>query len=186
MRQTLMTWLHTNPVNNVNYLGLPIFNRKASEPVIGADNNVKAQTLYSYDSTPVQGDLGGAPQHDSNFSTSYTTRGNLTQVQQWLYPGNTDITTKTNSYDDLGNLRQTTDANGNSTTYNYSDNSYDATGRVPPAANTQAHVTQVPTPLNQTSKASFYQCSGLVGQSQDANDIANNRAGTTHTYAPIN
>ncbi len=88
VRQTLMTWLQTNPVNNVNYFGLHIFNRKASETVLDGSGNQVAQTLYSYDSTPVLADLGGATQHDGNFSTAYTTRGNLTQVQRWINPGN--------------------------------------------------------------------------------------------------
>jgi len=182
LRSTVYSYLdETNPA----YKNVNIIDRKASEMVIGADGNMKAQTIYTYDSTPVMNDLGGAPQHDSNFSTSYTLRGNLTQIQQWLYPGNVDITTATNYYDDLGNLRQTTDGNNNSTYFDYEDDFPDWSCLIQYSA-PQAWVTQTTNALGQNTQSQYFGCTGLPLWHRDQNDINANRVNASYTYDSMN
>jgi RHS repeat-associated protein len=193
LRQTYNTWLKVNPVNGQDYTSsaIRIMSRKASETVYDGSGNVQAQTIYTYDSTPVQSDLGGAPQHDANYSTSYSTRGNLTQVQHWLNPGNTYVTTATNYYDDLGNLRQSTDANGNSSYFDYGNNS--DFNCFPSSSSPQAWVTQTTNALGQHTQTRYFGCTGLVGWTRDQNDInadqnnSNlNRNHASFTYDAIN
>jgi hypothetical protein len=103
--RTDYTYLHTN---NSTYLNLNIVDRVASVVVRDGAANIVAQSQNEFDSytegiqasiTPVN--------HDSSFNTSYLTRGNLTAVQRWRNDG-TWFTTR-NQFDDLGNVRKTTD-----------------------------------------------------------------------------
>jgi RHS repeat-associated protein len=186
LRTTVNSYLGVNPANSIDYTAdnLHIWDRKASETVYDGAGNTQAQTIYTYDSTPVQNDLGGAPNHDPNYSTSYYTRGNLTQVQHWLNPGNTYITTATNYYDDLGNLRQTTDGDNNSTYFDYSNN-FDFTC-LPAGSSPQAWVTQTTNALGQHTQTQYFGCTGLVASTRDQNDINANRNHAGYAYDAMN
>jgi hypothetical protein len=85
VRKTDYTWLKTNPVNNQDYTSTPIhiLDRKASDKVYDGSSNLFAQTTFEYDNFTTGLSSSGAVQHDSAFSTSYTTRGNLTATQRW-------------------------------------------------------------------------------------------------------
>lgn len=187
LRTTARSYLGVNPANNVDYTAdnLHIWDHMTSETVIGADGNVKAQTINSYDNTTLLGDLGGAPNHDGSYSTAFNIRGNLTQVQHWLFPGNTFITTATNTYDDLGNLRQTTDANGHSTTFDYSDDFPNWNCLIVNSA-PQAWVTEVTNALGQKIQSAYYGCTGLPVWTRDQNDINANRVNSSFTYDAMN
>ena len=59
--------------------------------------------------------------HDSsNFSTSYTVRGNRTQLRRWKNPGNTEIS-QTLTYDIAGNVTKVLDFENIPTTISYAD-----------------------------------------------------------------
>jgi RHS repeat-associated protein len=183
-RTTTYSYLYQS---NPAYFSRNIVERATVQTVIASNGSTAAQTINTYDSTGVQSDLGGAPNHDGNFSTVYTTRGNLTQVQHWLNPGNTYMTTSTNYYDDLGNLRQTTDARGYSTTFDYSDSWWGGGNCVPGGYNTQAYLRQVTNALNyQEQYDYYYPCTGLLAHTRDTNDLANSRNGTIFTYDFLN
>jgi RHS repeat-associated protein len=187
LRTTHNDWIHTNPVNGVDYTSPSIYmlNRKADTIVYDAGGNVVAQTFNDYDYFGLLSDLGGAPQHDNNYSTAYTTRGNLTHVWRWLNTNNTYITSAQNYYDDLGNLRQTTDANGNSTYFDYS-NLFDDFGCLIPNTSPQAWLTGTTNALGQSTLSAHYACTGLLEWQGDQNDINANRANARFTYDSMN
>src|SRR6202022_1332226 len=110
IRQTVNTWLKTNPINAVDYTStaIHILNRKASQNVYDGSSNLAAQTTYEYDNYTSNLSASGAVQHDSTFSASYTTRGNLTATQRWRNTDGATLTTR-NQYDDAGNILSTTD-----------------------------------------------------------------------------
>ena len=68
------------------------------------------------------------PQHDTNYSSSNTVRGNPTIVSRWLNTTSSSLTT-TNYYNDVGNLVQTTDPSAATPTLSYADNFTDSTNR---------------------------------------------------------
>jgi RHS repeat-associated protein len=153
-RKTLVTY--TSPGNNMV--------RPSTLTVQDGNSNPFSQIAYSYDETALAA-TSGAPQHDyTNFSTSFTQRGNPTTVQQWV-SGTTFIAT-TNTYDDLGNLRTTSDAGGHQTTLDYTDSYNDGLNH-----NTQAFATTVTMPvtsINNVShvvKSKFYWPSAMLYQS---------------------
>jgi RHS repeat-associated protein len=185
LRQTDYQYLHNSNPGAYGDLAAHILDRPSVVTTIGADGNYKAQTINSYDNTGILDDLGGAPQHDGNYSTAYYARGNLTQVQRWLYPGNTYITTATNYYDDLGNLRQTTDGNNNSTYFDYSDDFADWSCLIQYSA-PQAWVTQTTNALGQSTQTQYYPCTGLPVWHRDQNDINANRVNASYAYDSMN
>lgn len=145
--------------------------------------NVVSQTIYGYDeySTSPLVDTSGspAPQHDyKNYPASMPYRGNLTSVKKW---NNVDgsYSTTTYTYNDLGDVLNTTDPGGHTTTYSYAD-AYSGPGCV--SANAQAYLATSTNALNQKKSFSYYPCSGLLQSIKDPNDIANNRLGTQYFY----
>src|SRR5437867_1946173 len=122
-----------------------------------------AQTTYFYDSTSITS-TSGAPNHDyTGHGSTFFTRGNLTVICRVLIPGNSCLNT-TNNYDDLGNLRSTTDPAGNVTSFSYTDNFTDGVNR-----NAQAFVTQITHPVtngvNHIEKKQYFFYSSLVAAS---------------------
>ncbi|MBI3662049.1 MAG: hypothetical protein HY234_03240 [Acidobacteria bacterium] len=122
--------------------------------------------------------------YNSAFSSSYLTRGNLTQESRWL---NTDATWKStvHTYDDLGNLRSSTDPGGHITTYSYTDD-WANTACIPTDVNTQAFVTQVTNHLGHRTQKRYFPCPGLVQRARDENDILAGRDGTTYSFDFMN
>ncbi|HWY23089.1 MAG TPA: RHS repeat-associated core domain-containing protein [Candidatus Acidoferrum sp.] len=133
LRQTLTTLMAVNPFNGQNYTTLPVhvLGRKLSEVVQDGSGNTVAQTQYEYDnysSTAPHAVItaSGATQHDSTYSTSYTTRGNVTATTRWLNTTSSWLQT-TNTYDDAGNVLGNTDPRSNTTNFSYADNFTDGT-----------------------------------------------------------
>ncbi|MCI0349526.1 MAG: hypothetical protein L0Z53_08885, partial [Acidobacteriales bacterium] len=186
LRQTEFNYLHEL---NASYGNLNIANRVVDQVVKDGAGNIKANTHTNYDETDsLIASLGGAPNHNSAKGTGYFLRGNPTRVQRWLNTTGAWLTTR-NVYDDLGNLRSTTDpapSNDHTTSFSYSDSWWSNTACVPAGSNTQAYVTQTTNALSHSSTTQYYPCTGQVGHSRDPNDIANSRDGTKRTYDLMN
>lgn len=147
--------------------------------------NLVAQTQSSYDGGSLTStgtcQTPGVYGHDY-CNTSSTVRGNATQVSRWLNTSNTWVNT-TNSYDDLGNLRSTSDPLGHPTSFDYTDN-WGGSGCV--TANTLAFPTTVTNALGHHTKTAYYPCTSLVQNKKDENDIRAGRTGTTYSYDLMN
>ncbi len=170
--------------DNANYLNTGLLDRPAYSKVYDGSGNIVAQTSFTYDGSPLTA-TSGVPGHDyTNFGANNPTRGNLTQVSHWRNTDGSWISTS-HAYDDLGNLRSTTDPNGNATSFSYDDN-WANTICVPAGVNTLVYGTQVTNALNQKTKAAYYPCTGLVQARQNQNDINAGRTGTTFTYDLLN
>ena len=150
---------------------------RPSDVVIKDGSGTKsAETQISYDgSSLVQ--TSGAPNHDyTNYSSTFTARGNATSISQWVT--GTTFNTSTKTYDDLGNLRTTTDPGGHETTFDYTDNYSDGINH-----NTQAFVTTTTMPTtwfgtySHITKNSYYWPSAMLYQATDQNNLI-----TTYTY----
>jgi RHS repeat-associated protein len=188
LRRTTDTYLHQN---NSTYLAKNLLSLKSSEIIHDGSGKLVAQTLYTYDSTPLISTTG-APNHDyTNYSTSNTVRGNLTQVQRWRNTDGAWLST-TYTYDDLGNLRSMTDPCGNTTcsdmsganhttTYSYSDN-WANSSCVPSSTNTYGYLTLTTDPLGHRLQKGYFPCTGLTHQMQDENDLKASRSGLLTSY----
>jgi len=179
VRKTVFTYLGSTAYRNLN-----IADRPLSKTVYDGAGAVKAQTQYTYDGTTLT-PTSGAPNHDyTNYGASFLTRGNVTQVKSWLNTTGTWLITN-NAYDDLGNLRTSTDPGGHLTTYSYTDDWANASC-VPAGVNTQAYVTQTTNHLSQRSQSTYYPCTGQTQSTRDENDILASRNGATFTYDLMN
>ena len=187
VRTTDYGYLH---LSNSTYLGLNILDKETSKKVYAGSSGsgtLTAQTLNTYDGVAISGNTSSnpAPNHDyTNFSASYNYRGNLTQVSKGLKSGSTWTWLNTNkTYNDLGEVLTSKDPAGNTTTYDYTDAWATINN---PQCVTSAHSYGFPTTitdaLTHQTKHSYYSCTSLTGSTQDANDIAASRAGTTFTY----
>jgi RHS repeat-associated protein len=139
--------------------GQDILNRPAIVTVTDKNSIIVSQTVNSYDDWS----LAPAPaaiHHDARYDATWVVRGNLTQSKRWLNTTGGFLTT-TNHYDILGNLIQTTDPMGNSTSFDYTDNFYG----VSPSPPTNAYVTKTTKPVtngfNHIERAQYYFGSGL-------------------------
>ncbi len=176
-RVTSNTWLKVNSVNGQDYHSttIHIMDRKSSEVIRRADYSVVAQTGFEYDSYTEGLTASGTVQHESTFSTSYTTRGNLTAVKRWRNTDSAWLTTR-NQYDDSGNLRKTTDPLSHNTTFSYTDSW--ANGLCTPSGGSaKAYLTSATNHLGHVTTSMYNSCSGTVATTTDPN----NRA-TSFTY----
>jgi RHS repeat-associated protein len=189
IRTTDYGYLH---LSNPTYLGLNIVDKETSKKVYAGSSGsgtLTAQTLTTYDGVviPASGDTHAnpAPNHDyTNFPASHNYRGNLTQVSKGLKSGSTWTWLNTNNtYNDLGEVLTSKDPVGNQTSYDYTDSWATINN---PQCVTSAHSYGFPTtitdPLNHQTKHTYYSCTSLTGSTQDANDIAASRPGTTFSY----
>jgi RHS repeat-associated protein len=94
-----------------------IVDRPASVTVEDGNNNILAQTTYSYDEFTNWDTSGYNPPVPNHGSPPQTQRGNLTTVNQWV-SGSTYLT-KHFFYNDTGTLSLDYDVNGEHTTYNF-------------------------------------------------------------------
>jgi RHS repeat-associated protein len=136
-RYTTFTYLH-----NVNstYLNAHIWDRVKERKVYDGGGNLKAQSRFSYDTTTITA-TSGVPQHDyTSHPYTYTVRGNQTLAETWRNTDGAWLAT-TNYFNDTGNLIQTTDPGGHTTTFSYTDNYSDGVNR-----NSQGFVTQMTYP----------------------------------------
>jgi len=127
-RATYITYYSaaTNIINKPKTITL-CSNTGSDSDCTGGGSKV-SQTKITYDSygsglTTVS---GVANHDDANFGSGNQSRGNPTQIQQWV-SGSTYLTTQ-NAFDTTGQILTTTDPAGNQTTYSYTDNFYTETG----------------------------------------------------------
>jgi RHS repeat-associated protein len=188
-RETTATYQTSTP-----YTSLNITDRPLTVKVYGAGGAASgpllAQTNYAYDSTTLSTTSGsagnsvvGATGHDdTNYGIGNTVRGNLTSLSQMVSPGSF-VTTKTNYYNTLGELIQTTDGRGNSTLFDYTDKWASGTGScVPGSTYAYATTTTYPAAVTDKSVTTYNACDGTVYSLQDQNDLNGGRAGTVYTY----
>ena len=181
VRQISFNYLH---LTNTTYKNLNIADRPTSKTTYDGAGAIKAQTQYTYDGTGLTA-TSGAPNHDyTGFGSGFLTRGNPTQVKNWLNTNGTYLTTN-NAYDDLGNLLTSTDPGGHVTTYSYVDD-WANTACVPAGVNTQAYVTQITNHLSQRTQAQYFPCTGLPERTRDENDILAGLWGRIFTYDLMN
>ena len=184
LRKTDYAYLHNG---NSTYTGLNILYAATSRKTYDGAGTLRAQTLYTYDPSSLTSTNNSAPNHDyTNFPSTYLTRGNLWKTQQGLLVSGTwTYLNTTNAYDDLGNVRSIQDPAGHTMTLDYTD-SWKSSGCSISAPNTYAYMTTKTDPSGHQTKHNYFYCTGLVGATQDANDIANSRAGTTYGYDSLN
>jgi RHS repeat-associated protein len=184
VRQTVVTWLGTNPVNGTDYTAVPInptdhkvyaTDRKTGVSVEDGSGNPISQTNYEYDNYSAAAPhatlaTSGATQHDTayNASTGYTWRGNVTQTQRWLNSNSTWLYT-TNQVDDAGNILKTTDPMGYATGFSYAD-SWGNTTCTPSGGSGSAYLTSVTNALSQVTKHTYNSCTGTLDSTTDPNN----------------
>ena len=176
-RVTNITYL-----NGSSYLAVNIMNRPASVIVTdGGGSSQFSKILYSYDATsPGLTSATGAVNHDdTNYGTSYTTRGNLTQVQKWI--SGTSYLTSSFVYDTTGQVVSATDPAGNTTTLGYADSFYNdasTSTNYTPSSSTHAYLTQVTQPTvgsnSFVSHFSYYYGTGQIARATDVNGQVSN------------
>jgi len=181
LRRTHYNYLH---LNNQSYKNLNLADLPSSVVTYDGTANVAAQTQNTYDGSQLTATSGASGHDYSNFGTSNLIRGNLTQMSQWLNTNSTWLNT-THTYDDLGNLRSTTDPRGITTSLSYTD-SWANSGCLPAGVNVQAYATQITNALGQNTRTKYHPCTGLTAAKQNQNDIAASRPGTTLTYDQMN
>jgi len=167
LRRTDYTYLHAN---NSTYTNLNIVDRPLSMIIYDGSSNTLAQTQMEYDNYTQGIQASGAIQHDSAFSTTYTTRGNLTASKKWRNTDGTWLTTR-NQFDDAGNIVSTTDPGSHTNTFSYSDSWTAQTGGTSCASSGpgMAYLTQTTDALGHTTHSTFYSCTGFLGSATDNN-----------------
>jgi YD repeat-containing protein len=155
-RTTTFAYLNTS-----NYINANILNRPTSIVVKDKNGNRVAETDYSYDQYALTSVTGVVSHDDANYGTGNNVRGNATQISKWLNTTGGLLTT-TNHYDTLGNVTQTTDPNGNTSSFTYTDNYYNYS----PSTPTNAYITQITKPatsgVSHIIRTQYYFGSGLA------------------------
>jgi RHS repeat-associated protein len=173
-RATYITYKSIGTNNNINHpIVVAVCNNTGSDADCPGGGSKVAKTTITYDAYGSNGSLAladapGVVNHDdTNFGTSYTTRGNPTQISRWVSGtssgatcGSTCLTTAL-SYYTTGQVIQALDPNNNATTYSYADSFYSDNGADPPstftpASPTNAYVTKVTDPTGTTSMGYYY------------------------------
>ncbi len=153
------------------------------ETIFDGSGQIASRSDFAYDeyaSSPLL-DRPGIIQHDSSFGTANGIRGNVTTITRY-----SDAATPSgavlvkHSYDIAGNIVSTRDPNGNSTSFDYTDNFSDGVNR-----STFAYLTRVDLPNTATAgvtvthseQTRYYYHTGLVQSQTDENGQA-----TSFTY----
>lgn len=145
-----------------SYKTVNIVDRVSDITISDAGGNKQAETKISYDSTTLTSVTGIVNHDDTNFGSSYTLRGNPTQIQRWV--SGTTYLSGSLYYDTTGQIVQSTDPAGNSIGYSYNDNFYTDAGDGPsnppqtytPSKPTNAYLTKVSPPLIPPSTFGYY------------------------------
>jgi RHS repeat-associated protein len=87
------------------YINQHILDRLMETQVYDHTAALIAQTVYAYDSTALQSETGASQHDDTNYGTTFLTRGNLTSTTRYPTPSNpATAIARTFNYDMLGNL----------------------------------------------------------------------------------
>ncbi len=154
-----------NRTTSISYAG---FTHPTSIVVEDSSGHTVAETNITYDGGSLTSVTG-----TSNHNDSYSgTRFNATSVAKWI-SGTTFLTT-TMAYDTTGQLRSTTDPDGNTTSMSYTDNFYSDNNSNPPSTytpstSTNAYLTEVTPPLTGSSYFAYYYGTGQPAKSTDQN-----------------
>jgi RHS repeat-associated protein len=181
LRQMTMSYLHES---NPSYLARNIVHRLADYQTKNASGTKIAEMTSSYDSTTLTAATGITHHDDANYGTSFTLRGNPTVTQHWTGSG---YVSTTFVYDTTGQVRTTTDPNGNATQVSYADVYYTDNGANPPTAYspsqpTNAFVTQITMPLSGNISYGYYYGSSNRAKLTDQNS----RTTYFHYMDPLN
>ena len=164
----------------------------------GAGTQTLTQTNITYDAYGSSGLIsvtGVAGHDDTNFGSSFTRRGNATAVAK-LVSGSTYLTSSM-TYDTTGQIRSSTDNNGNVTSLTYADNFYsDGSASLPsaytPSSPTNAYLTQVTLPVSGSISYGYYYGSGQKAVTKNQNGgtfyshFYDSLGRPTETISPIN
>ncbi len=200
-RHTHIDYLTTNPVNQVNYAtdtNIHIRNLPSQQivyavnPANGAETWM-AQTKYEYDRYDASANHAALVNRsnisgfDSGFTTSYTTRGNATQVDRWLNSSGSSLVSSWAQYDIAGNVVKAIDAKGYATIFDFSDRfgspDDDARQNTPPTnpnwlngQTTFAFATKITNALGHEAYTQFDYFLGRSVNSEDVNGIVSSVA----------
>ena len=186
-RRTVTTYLSVN--NSYNYQtddNIHLLGLVETQTVYDGNNNQKARTVTEYDQYVNDGDRSAltsyalVSQHDSNYSTTKTTRGNPTRTGQWLNTTGSYIYTFPR-YDIVGNVVSLKDEGGSISSVSFADDfgggSNPGTPTQNPATPTYALPTLYtsPPPLPgapvHTARSQYDYSSGLLTGFRDRNNI---------------
>ncbi|HKW18904.1 MAG TPA: RHS repeat-associated core domain-containing protein [Terriglobales bacterium] len=167
--------------NNINKpLTITVCNNSGSDSNCPGGGSTVARTVITYDAYGGNGSLSlqsvtGVVNHDdAAYGSSYASRGNATQVSQWV-AASTYLSTAV-SYDTTGQIVQINDPAGIATAFQYADNFYQDNGADPPAVYSpnkpsHAYVTQVTDAIG-TSSMGYYFGSGHGAIATDYNGVS--------------
>jgi RHS repeat-associated protein len=163
-RTTTITYL-----GGTSYFNANIVNRRAGVTVKNSSNVTVAQTNYFYDQYALTSVTGVVNHDDTNYGTSNTVRGNLTEVQH-LISGTSNFLTTYMTYDTTGQVTTSYDSKGNITSYGYANHYVNGT----PPGPTNAFPTTITTPLSLSATGTYYYGTGQVASATDANNNTTN------------
>lgn len=158
-----------NVVHNIN-------SKVDSESVYDGAGNLVARTDVTYDQYYSLASAGMVPQHDSNFGTTFTLRGNPTQIKRWR---NTDghLLATTYRYDETGNILSITDPGQHTTSWAYDDSDGPWVGALCSPVNARAFPTRLTNAKGHVLRFKRFPCTGKLASRTDANG-----ATTTYSY----
>jgi len=170
LRTTTFTYLHTG---NQPYVDRNVVDRVVTKTVYQGASTQLAQTVKEYDnySHSYNGQVlsmqsSGAVQHDANYGTSFTIRGNVSAVQEWR---NTDgkFLTTIRQYDDAGNVISTVDPLLHQTMYDFTDSWINST--CAPSPQGKAYLTKVTNAIGQITSYKYNSCTASLASITDPN-----------------
>jgi RHS repeat-associated protein len=171
------------------YTGTEIHNRPSSITVTTGSTTV-AKTLYAYDGSTLASATRKSQHDDTHYPTTYTYRGNATEVQQ-LVSGTSNYLNTYKTFDMTGQVVTSTDSNTNSTSFGYADNFFTDGGDASnpssysPSTPTNAYLNTITHPtvnsVTLVDTFGYYWGTGQVALSTDPNSE------TTyfHNYDPL-
>jgi len=175
LRKTFTSYYYTQ---NPKWVTAHIVNKPYQVLVTDASGRPYSFVQYGYDETSVGGSTGYTKHDDTNYGlSSQLPRGNLTSEKHCMVlPSTTGMTLANAScsqwqpaiqhtYDLAGQPLSTKDADGNTTSFSYTDSYTYGT----PPAQTDGYVTTVTNPLGYTNTYEYTYPSGQVTQSNDWN-----------------
>jgi RHS repeat-associated protein len=124
LRETRTTYVTSTSYTstNVSLLSLP-----SQVSIYDGGGTERARTVFEYDNYATDSNHAGLISRssisgfDSSFSTSYTTRGNVTGTTHYILMNGSGSVSSYAQYDIAGNVVKTIDARGNATNIGYAD-----------------------------------------------------------------